>query len=54
MILPVKDLNEARQIEAAKSIEIQKDGSFKINFVKGEDDFEFSFEMSKEGLIHKK
>jgi hypothetical protein len=54
LILPVKDLNEARQIEASKSIEIQRDGSFQINFVKGDDDFEFSFEMSKEGLIYKK
>ena len=54
LILPVKDFEEARQIVAAKSMKIEKNGSIKINLVKGEDDFEFFFEMKKEGLIYKK
>tara|TARA_B110000259_G_scaffold86997_1_gene101328 strand:+ start:984 stop:1115 length:132 start_codon:yes stop_codon:yes gene_type:complete len=42
------------QIVAAKSLKTEKNGSIQINFDRGEDDFEFSFEMKKEDLIYKK
>jgi len=54
LILPVKNLEEAMQIVAAKSVKTEKNGSIQVNFVRGQDDFYFSFEMKKEGLIYKK
>ncbi len=42
------------QIVAAKSVKTEKNGSIQVNFVRGQDDFYFSFEMKKEGLIYKK
>jgi len=54
LILPVKNLEEAMQIFAAKSVKTEKNGSIQVNFVRGQDDFYFSFEMKKEGLIYKK
>ena len=42
------------QIVAAKSLTTEKNGSIYVINDRGEDDFEFSFEMKKEDLIYKK